>query len=270
MSTLHPASELARERHRVFALLALTAGLAWIVLALGSGSIAIPAICSAALIWSVPSPATYAIVFMFVSPLKLAVGWAVMVVAMMLPMICDPLIHVRERSFRRLRPWSSLLFIGGYLAVWMLTGIVFLSIALTIRLALISEFWPLILSLMVALIWQISPWKQVALNKCHRRASLAAFAPAAFRNAVSLGSQLGLWCIASCWGWMLVALLAPAHHTAIMALVALGIWAERFEQPRIPRWQIRLPSKAIRLSAWLVSKKLSEIWLTEKCAPEAS
>ena len=250
-----PATEPARERLRVFAPLALAAGLAWILLTLGSGSVAVPTICSGALLWSVPTPDTYLFVFALIAPPQLAVGWAVMLAAMMLPTLYDPLIHLRERSFRRVRRWSSLLFIGGYVTVWMLAGVVFLGVALTIRIAAPSAYWPLILSSVAALIWQISPWKQTALNRCHRRPSLAAFAPAAYRNALSLGLRHGLWCIASCWGLMLVALLAPAHHTAIMAMATLAIWAERLEQARAPQWQVRLPFKAMRLAARLVSKR---------------
>jgi predicted metal-binding membrane protein len=248
------ATEPAHERLRVFAALALAAGLAWLVLALGSDTGALPTICSATLLWSVPSPDTYAYVFAFVSPLNLVIGWAVMVVAMMLPTLYDPLAHVRERSFRRARAWSLTLFSGGYFAVWMLAGVVFLGAALTIRIASPEAGWPLILSAAVASIWQISPWKQVALNRCHRRPGLAAFAPAVFRNAFTLGLQHGFWCLAGCWALMLVPLFAPAHHTAIMAILALGIWAERLEQARAPRWQIRVPLKAMRLASWLLGR----------------
>jgi predicted metal-binding membrane protein len=251
---LSAVTEPARERLRVLAPLALAAGLAWIVLALGSGSVAIPAMCSAVLLWSVPSPDAYVSVFAFVSPLKLAVGWAVMVVAMMLITVHDPLIHLRQRSFRRVRPWCTLLFVGGYVAVWTLAGVIFVGVALTVQMALPSAQGPLILSSVVALIWQMSPWKQLALNKCHRRPILAAFAPAAYRNALSLGLQHGLWCISSCWALMLAALLAPAHHVAIMAIVALYIWAERLDSPRDTRWQMRVPLKAMRLIAFLIAK----------------
>lgn len=256
MSILRPVAP-GRERLRVFAALALAAALAWIVLALGSGSGAMPTICSGTLLWSVPSPDTYAFVFAFVSPLNLAVGWAVMVVAMMLPTVYDALIHVRERSFRSERPWALTLFIGSYFTVWMLAGVVFLGVALTIRIASPTAVWPLILSLAVALIWQISPWKQMALNRCHRHPSLAAFAPAIYQDALLLGLQHGLWCVAGCWSLMLVALLVPAHHTAVMAVITLGIWAERLEPARAPRWQVRLPLKTIRLVAWFVSKRWS-------------
>ncbi|MER9507197.1 DUF2182 domain-containing protein [Mesorhizobium sp. LSJC264A00] len=229
--------------------LALAAGLAWIVLAVGRESVAIPAICSAAVIWSAPSADLYLSVFAVVSPLTLAAGWVVMVCAMMLPTVYDPLIHVRQQNFRHLRPWCTLLFIGGYIAVWTLAGVIFLNFALAVQMALHGASWLLILSLVVASIWQISPWKQMALNKCHHRPSMAAFAPTAYHNAFSLGVQHCLWCIANCWALMLMTLFAPAYHVAIMAIVAFCIWAERIEAPRAPGWQIRVPTKALRLIA---------------------
>ncbi|MEF2549472.1 DUF2182 domain-containing protein [Aurantimonas sp. E1-2-R+4] len=233
--------------------LSITAGLAWVILALGSGSVAIPTICTAALLWSVPSADAFIYVLAVVSPLKLAIGWAVMVVAMMLPTLYDPLLYLRERSFRRLRPWSQMLFIGGYVSVWMAAGAAFIGVALTMRLSSSVSFLPLILASTAALIWQASPWKQHALNKCHRRPSLAAFAPAVFVDATLLGVRNGLWCVASCWGLMMVAMSVPAFHVATMIFVAFIVWAERLEPSRQPAWQLCVPLKMMRLIAWFAT-----------------
>ncbi len=244
MRVLNSTSPAVREWLRVFTPLALAAGLAWILLAIGSDSISVPTICSAALVWSAPSPDTYALFFAYVSPLQLAISWTVMVIAMMLPTLIDPLRHARATSFRRVRPWVVLLFVGGYLSVWIPVGIALLGVAITLRLAFSNPFLPLGFCLIIALIWQISPWKQVTLNRCHRRSSFATFPPAAYRNALIEGVIYGRWCIASCWSLMLTPLLAPSHHLPSMAIVAVCIWAERIEPARAPRWELRVPSKA--------------------------
>ncbi|MBY5456873.1 DUF2182 domain-containing protein [Rhizobium leguminosarum] len=249
MSVLRCTSLVLREWRRRFAPLALAAGVAWVLLALGSDSMSMPAICSAALVWSAPSADTYAFFFSYVSPLQLAISWAFMVIAMMLPALSGPLRHVRERSFWRVRSWAELLFAASYFGVWMLAGIPLLGVAITLRLALSSSALPLAACLIIAFIWQISPWKQVALNRCHRRPSLAAFPPAAYGNVLAWGMTYSVWCISSCWGLMLLPLLAPSHHLPFMAIVALYIWTERLEPACAPRWQFRVPSRTIRLIA---------------------
>ena len=244
----------ARERLRVAAPLALTAGLAWVLLALASGSLAVPVLCSSALLWSVPTPATYGSFFAYVSPLDLVLSWAVMVCAMMLPTLADTIGHVRARSFPHTRLQLEALVIGGYFSVWMLSGALFLTLALTLRLAAPAGSGLFALSGALALLWQISPWKQRVLNRCHRRPILAAFAPAAHRDAFRLGVTNGASCLASCWALMLAALLAPTQHFAVMALVAVFIWAERIDPPRPPTWQIRAPLRAIRLASLLLTR----------------
>lgn len=254
MSAPGPVSPAVRERRRVSTPLALAAGLAWAMLAVGGSGVATPAICSAALLWSVPSPSAFAFAFAFVSPWSLTVGWVVMVVAMMLPTVGDPLVHVRERTLARLRPVCIAVFLGGYVGVWTVAGVVLLAAAIMARLAAPIPEAPLIVASLVAVVWQVSPWRQVALNRCHRRPSLPAFAPAAYRSALHLGVTHGFWCVASCWALMATALLAPAYHVQVMAFVAGCIWAERLEPARPPRWRASLPSRALRMIARLATR----------------
>lgn len=234
---------------------ALAAGSAWVALALGDTGLGAPTICSAARLWSVPSPDAFGFFFAFVSPWSLAAGWVVMVVAMMLPTACDHLVQVHERTLRRLRPGCLTLFLGGYVGAWILGGVILLAAAVTLRIASPSPAAPLVLASVVAFFWQVSPWKQFALNQCHGRPSLAAFAPAAYRSAFAYGVRHGLWCLASCWALMVAALLAPAYHVAVMACVAAYIWAERLEPARPPLWRVRLPARTLRMVAWVALRR---------------
>lgn len=245
--TVPPAG---RELGRVAAPLALLAGPAWLLLALGSGGIAVPELCSSALLWSVPSVEGLRYAFTFVPPQVLAMGWGLMVAAMMLPTLAGTLGYVRARSLGRLRGRLVALVICGYLAVWLAAGPVMLGLALALHLAAPGGGQVFIAALAVALLWQVSPWKQAALNRCHRRPAIAAFAPEAYGDALRLGLGTGLWCLQSCWALMLASLLAPGWHFAAMAVVALFIWAERLEPPRPPAWRLRAPLRAWRLASF--------------------
>lgn len=231
-------------------LLALVAGGAWALLAASERSVVIPALCSASLLWSVPAPETFALVFAQVPPHDFALGWALMIMAMMLPTIGGRLLDIRARSFRSIRTRLMLCFASAYLGVWLLAGALFVGAALSLRVAAADSRLPLMLALACAAIWQVSPFKQVALNRCHVRAPLAAFAPRALVDAASAGLRLAFWCVVSCWPLMLVAMLAPAHHLPVMFLLSLWIWAERIEPAGLPRWRFRLPTRALRVGAW--------------------
>ena len=236
-----PRSAAARERQLVTTSIALGAGLAWLVLALGSLEIAVPALCTGKLLWPAPSGDLLAFVVAFNSPGRLAFGWATMVAAMMAPLLGGLVVHVRERSLTRSRPGCVTALACGFAAAWMLAGFLLIGLAVTLQLS--STSWRATLAgvLAVALIWQISPIKQLALNRCHARPMFAAFGIAAYRDCLLIGVRAGCWCVASCWALMLVALVVPAFHLPVMAAVALLVWAERLEPPRRAGWQFRMP-----------------------------
>src|ERR1700749_190777 len=95
---------------------------AWMGLASGGSLFSLPVFCSAASWHALPLSASFDLALISQSFGALAFGWAVMVVAMMLPLAIVPLWHVRERSFASRRTRSMLLFVVGFIAVWMMTG----------------------------------------------------------------------------------------------------------------------------------------------------
>ena len=244
-------SAAARERRQVAVPIALCAGAAWFLLALGSLEIAVPAFCTGELLWSLPSRDRLAFVVALNAPARLALGWAVMVAAMMLPTLGDLLVHVRRRSFARVRGRCVAAVLAGFFAVWMLAGIVLVGLALAVQLSAPGWRAALIEVLGLALLWQVSPLKQLALNRCHGRPAFAAFGHAAWRDCLRIGLRAGAWCVAACWALMLVALVVPSGHLAAMAAVALLVWAERLDPPRPLRWQLRRPK---RLSVFLAAR----------------
>jgi predicted metal-binding membrane protein len=171
-----------------------------------------------------------------------------MIVAMMSPLILQPLRHLQERSFTDRRARATILFVIGYGAVWMTAGAALQTLAIVTRLELRTPGLPLLVGALTALVWQVSPAKQRCLNGCHRRRPLAAFGMAADRDAVVFGLSHGLWCVGACWALMLLPLLCTNAHLLVMIGSAGFLFAERRERPRPLAWRWRGPGGAVRLA----------------------
>jgi len=154
-----------------------------------------------------------------------ALDWALMLGAMMVPLLGPPLHHLRTRSFVTRRTRATALFVIAYLAVWMLAGIGILGVS---RLG-----WPV---LGAAAFWQISPWKQRALNRLFCHPAIPAFGLAADLGAVRFGLSHGVFCIGSCWALMALGFVFPSAHWPIMIATSLWIWREQARLPAAPRW----------------------------------
>jgi predicted metal-binding membrane protein len=239
----------ARERLHVRVPVLCTSAVAWVLLVAGSGGTALHAHHAAAMPRATPSPAPLGLLLAHHPPAALALDWALMLVAMMAPLLIAPIRHVRDRSFARRRARAIALFVAGYGPIWLAAGAVLLTLALASRLIAPGSSMPLALAAVIALAWQFSPAKQSCLNRCHAHAELAAFPPAADIDALRFGATHGIWCVGSCWALMLLPLLVSRGHLAAMAAVTLWLLAERLESPRPPGWRWRGPGKAARLAA---------------------
>lgn len=182
----------------------------------------------------------------------LAAGSTLMFVAMMLPMIGAPVLHVSSQSFARRRLRSVTLFIGAYGAVWIAGGVALLLLAAGIVLSPAA----IAAAVAAAAVWQCSPLKQRCLNHGHNHSSLAAFGAAADRDALAFGLTHGLWCVGSCSALMLVPMLFPTAHIPAMAAMTLWIAGERLDRPTPPRWCLRWPRKSIRIAVGQVRARL--------------
>jgi predicted metal-binding membrane protein len=226
-------------------LLTVANAAAWLWLAQAEGGLMMPAICMVGMPRS--SLDSLALVLSINSPARLALGWLLMVTAMMLPMIIAPLQHLRERSFARRRDRATLIFVLGYLAVWMAAGMVLQVAAIMALGILATSLQVFCFGGAIALVWQLSPVKQWSLNRCHRRPALAAFGLAADRDAFTFGVANGVACAGACWTLMLLILLVPSGHGWAMLLVGLFAFAERLESPAPLSWRWRGCGKALRI-----------------------
>jgi predicted metal-binding membrane protein len=220
---------------------------AWSVLVLGGSTSVVPALCSSGAGSAIPLSVSFDLALVFNSPARLACGWALMLAAMMLPVVAAPLRHVRDRSFATRRARAMLLFVLGYFAVWMAAGAVLQLVALAALSVLpVPPAW-LGLAVAVALMWQVTPAKQWCLNRCHRRPQLAAFGVAADRDAFNFGLTSGASCVGACWALMLPMLLAGEGQLLAMIAVTLLVFAERLETPAPLAWRWRGTGKALRI-----------------------
>jgi predicted metal-binding membrane protein len=239
--------DAARRPDTWLVVLGATSLAAWSALAFDGGGVVMPAVCSTATPWPAPLSVSFDQALMFNPPAKLASSWALMVVAMMLPLVIAPLRHVRDRSFARRRTRAMLIFVAGYLAVWMAAGFGLQAMALAARWAVPAPLLCLGLAVVVAIAWQVSPAKQWCLNRCHRQPHLAAFGAAADRDAFGFGLTNGASCVGACWALMLLTLVVEQGHLLAMAAVTLFVFAERLETPAPLAWRWRGAGKALRI-----------------------
>jgi predicted metal-binding membrane protein len=239
------AREAARIRYPVLAISAL----AWCALAAGP-AMQVPglgAYCSAMGGDTATMAASLPLWLALNPPSALAAQWALMLVAMMSPLIISEIHHIRFTSLARRRARSIGLFVIGYGGVWMLCGAVLTGIGFVALVLAPGSYVPAMIAALVACVWQASPFKQRCLNGCHDNRPLRAFGREADLDAFRFGLTHGVWCAGSCSGLMLLAVLLPEAHLAAMAAVAVLISCERLEDPERPRWKMRGFRKAGRI-----------------------
>lgn len=168
-----------------------------------------------------------------------AVGWVLMLVAMMSPVLVAPIRHVYASSFAHRRGRSIAFFVGGYAVVWMAVGCLILAVERVAAGLMPQSYGPAIGVALVALVWQMSPAKQRCINRCHNHGPLAAFGMAADGDAVCMGLKTGCWCVGSCWAVMLLPIVLPQGHIVAMLAVGALIFCERLDPPRAPLWRWR-------------------------------
>lgn len=178
----------------------------------------------------------------------LLIGWALMMTAMMAPLLIPALRHVRARSLRSRRWRAVSLVTVAHAAVWTVGGIVLLAVASLLRSVTGQPGLAVLLGLDAALAWQLSPLKQYCLNRHCAHPPISSFGSAADRDALRFGGTHAAWCLGSCWALMLVSLLAPAWHVAVMLVVSVWMWVEPLDRPERPTWRVRLPLRFLRIA----------------------
>jgi predicted metal-binding membrane protein len=164
---------------------------------------------------------------------------ALMLLAMMPPLLASPLQHIWRRSLTRRRGRAIALFIVGYLGIWLAVGMLLVAASRVLT----ATAWPgIALGALIAMAWQATPLKQASLNLCHRRPALEAFGLRAETDALLYGVTHGIWCAGACWALMLLPLLVGGPlHWALMPMVMLIAIIERARAPQPVRWNAAWP-----------------------------
>lgn len=168
-------------------------------------------------------------------------AWATMLLAMMPLLLAQPITHIVRSTRARRRGRTLIAFGVGYAFVWMLAGPLLMRLSEVVTVAAGDSRAAVLAATLVALAWSATPWHQVALNRGHRMKNLAVFGWRAEADAMTYGLVHGVWCVASCWAWMLVPLAAHGHGAATMIVVTALMLVERLAAPAWPRWRLPLP-----------------------------
>jgi predicted metal-binding membrane protein len=171
-------------------------------------------------------------------PLFLAI-WVVMMAAMMLPsaapmiLMFDAIQAQRSRGGRTTIPTG--VFVGGYLAVWVVFGLVAYVGALLA--GAVSDLWPDLAMLaprlggaviIAAGIYQLTPLKQACLAKCRTPTQFVLTSwRDGVRGAFRMGLAHGVYCLGCCWLLFVILFPLGIMNVAAMALVALLVLAEK-------------------------------------------
>lgn len=161
--------------------------------------------------------------------------WTVMMAAMMLPSVTPAVLLFASVAQSRIRFGASVAptaaFAGGYLAVWMLTGV---AVALADQASggwVAMSAWGRSLiggALVVAGTYQFTNWKRTCLGYCREPIQ---FFMRHWRDglfgAIQLGAHHGLYCLGCCWGLTLALIALGLMNPLWMLASALLILAEK-------------------------------------------
>ena len=151
----------------------------------------------------------------------LLASWAVMVVAMMLPLVREQARWLALRSLRRDSRRVVATFTAAYLALWVAFGAVAIALFEPVR----GSLWAVASALAVAALWQHAPARRRLLRRCGVQRAPAVHGTRAVADRVRAGLLAGRRCVGTCGP--LMAPMAIAHHPALMVGAALVVAGER-------------------------------------------
>jgi predicted metal-binding membrane protein len=163
--------------------------------------------------------------------------WVLMMVAMMLPSVA-PVAVLWARSISGVSAGPGRVarmgqFLSGYLLAWAACGVVaFVVLAGTGRLVAVSAStakWLGVAIFAAAGIYQLTPWKDWCLRRCRSPVGALMYY-IGFKGRsrdVRVGLHHGATCVGCCWGLMIVLIAVGVMNLAVMAGLAVVIFAEK-------------------------------------------
>jgi predicted metal-binding membrane protein len=163
--------------------------------------------------------------------------WVVMMAAMMFPSVA-PMVIVWIRSLSaRSTTWQRVEgvteFLAGYLIAWtafgLLAYVALLGAGRLVDVSPLAAKWVGAAIFALAGIYQLTPLKETCLRHCRSPVG-SLFHYASFRGPardLRVGLHHGLYCVACCWGLMIVLIAVGAMNIAVMAALAGVILIEK-------------------------------------------
>jgi hypothetical protein len=179
-----------------------------------------------------------------------ALDWLLMIMAMMLPLVVEPIRTAAARSLWARRHRAIAGFLLGYVTPWLLLGALAGGLIAAVGLRQRTSL-PVAaaIAFAVAAAWQLTPIKRRALRWCHRTVPLAPSGWRADRDCLHFGWTIGCRCVVSC-GALMMACLLGGHGILAMTGVATVGAAERFLPRADPRiWGVAVVGLAA-VYAW--------------------
>jgi predicted metal-binding membrane protein len=237
-----PSRILRHERLLVAAGIALLVALSWWFLAAGGGM-------DQSAHMTGMQPPLGALVLM----------WWLMMLAMMLPsaapavMLYGRLRHVRGGDGAIANSW---VFLGGYLAIWLLFSIVAAVLQQLVTGPAMMLEGPGIASAMLiaAGLYQLSPLKSACLRQCRAPAQfISRYWRPGIAGAVRLGMLHGAYCVGCCWMLMALLFVGGVMNFAWIAALTLIVGAEKL----LPRGEWIGRIAGVGLIAWGAARLLT-------------
>lgn len=214
---------MPRERNLILALLLILAAASWVIL-----------------IWqsSITDQLMSGLTMGLSASVFLAI-WIVMMVAMMFPTAAPMILMFRQvHAGKRGRGQSFVptwIFVGAYLVIWGLSGILAYVFAQAVQTLAESSTWFMNnaarfggVILVLAGLYQFSPLKTSCLSKCRTPLD---FILGSWRDgyigSFRMGLQHGAYCLGCCWLLFLILFPLGIMNVAAMAVITLLIFAEK-------------------------------------------
>jgi predicted metal-binding membrane protein len=193
--------------------------------------------------------------------------WVVMMAAMMFPSVAPTVLmyeSLREghrAAGRGATPDATAIFVAGYLLVWTAAGLFAYGLIVAGR-----ELDPAFLAwdeagrwltggmIVVAGLYQLTPWKQACLLKCRGPMMFLAERWRSGRaGALELGARHGAWCLGCCWALMAALFAVGIMSLGWMAVIAAFIAGEKLlPWPKASRYAVAVALLALGLAVSLV------------------
>ncbi|WP_157508838.1 DUF2182 domain-containing protein [Luteipulveratus halotolerans] len=180
-------------------------------------------------------------------------GWALMVVAMMLPPALPLLRTIRQVATRRTRPGTLVTAcLLAFVGVWTGVGVLYLgadrlAAAYVDRLAILHAHpqVPAGLAVVATDAYQLTPWKRACLSACRTPRSVVLTVWTGARPPVvegaAVGALYGAICVGCCWALMLLTLAVGVAALPVMLVAAVVMSAERL----LPHVRPLVPAVAV-------------------------